>query len=149
MKKIVLYICTMIMASCSLIEVHQKESEVAAKSWAEAFFSFDLARANQLTVEESRPWLHFMASNITDEDLDFANSEDASTSAHIDDVTELPGDTMCLIKLVVDNAFVADSIGSRAHLVDEYHTTVTVVKRHGRWMVRMAGPPRNEMQNRD
>lgn len=149
MKKIVLYICTMIMASCSLIEVHQKESEVAAKSWAEAFFSFDLARASQQTVAESQPWLHFVASNITDEDLDFANSEDVSTSAHVDEVTELPGDTMHLVRLVVDNAFVADSIGSRAHLVDEYHTTVTVVKRHGHWLVRMAGLPRNEMQNRD
>lgn len=125
------------------------DAERAATSWAESYFRLDMKSAAQWVTPESNRWMHYAASGLTEQDLSSLASYNTDPTVTIDNSGDVVADTLQTITLRISHALVADTIGRPAHQVDDYLTTIVVVKRPNGWKVRMEGLPRNERQNHD
>lgn len=125
-----------------------KEAERVATKWANAFFNFDFEEASHHVTEESKHWLSFAASNITEADVDIINSRDMPASVVITDVVT-GNDTLGQAMVSVSNWVCLDSIGQQGRIMSQGDFVISLVKRGRKWKVRMEGLPRNEKQSRD
>lgn len=124
------------------------EVDDAAISWADAYFNFDLKKAQRYTTPESRIWLSFLASNITENDLTIIRQQEESAIVELTSSEQI-NDSTWLTTMTVSNFMMMDSIGQTGHMVDEAEFTVPVVKRNKRTFVRMEGLPRSGRQSHD
>ena len=150
MKNLVLLIfCICFLASCE-----EKDQDPHAKArqrvsaFAEAYFNYDFGSALKLVTPESEKWLRFAASNMTQEDIDLLNAQQAAASVSVEDCASL-NDSTTATTLRVTNFMVKDSIGRAGHIVDEALFRLLLVNRDGKYYVRMDGLPRSERQSRD
>ena len=104
--------------------------------------TFDAGDAWNQTV-----YCRFAVSNVTQADLD-ALHEHGMATVEIDGYYP-SSDTTGTAHLNVSNWLCSDSIGRAGSRQEEAAFQVQMVKRDGRWMVRMEGLPRNEKQSRD
>lgn len=149
MKQVLLLFTILLMTtSCENSDSSAKDAELVAKQWAEAYFNYDFEEASHHITEESSKWLQLMASNITEADVDVINSREEPTTVSVTDL-QLDNDTSGQATLRVNNWVCTDSIGKPAHLVDEADFTVLMVRRDGKWLIKMASLPRNEKQSHD
>ena len=147
MKHLNMILCllaTVLMTGCAEVE---SEAERAAQQWGEAYFNYNFKQALDYVTPESERWLRFAASNVTQADLD-ALHEHGMATVEIDGYYP-SSDTTGTAYLNVSNWLCTDSIGRAGSRLQEAAFQVQMVKRDGRWMVRMEGLPRNEKQSRD
>ena len=117
-----------------------------ATDWAEAYFNCDYHDAADYATAESERWLRFAASNTTEQDLQTIQGKATATA---DDYFTVANDTLRIVTLHVKNFLKPAVAGSTAQLQEDGTFLVTVVKRNGKWKVRMEGLPRSEKQSRD
>jgi hypothetical protein len=123
------------------------ETEQVATRWAQAFFNYNFQEAQQYVTPESEQWLRFAASNVTQQDIDALNNNEGATVS-IDGY--YPGtDSTGIVYLNVENYLQMDSIGKVGTRRQHGSFQMMLVKRDGKWKVRMEGLPRNERQSRD
>lgn len=129
------------MGSC--ISEEEEKAKAQASGFAENYFNLHFDKACEYCTEDSRKWIAFRASNITEKDLEAirqAEEEAYVASAHCEQMD----DSTALIRIVVCEALAPDSLEQQeGHIAPE--TTVWVhLKKEGRkWRVRMAGPLQN------
>jgi hypothetical protein len=147
MKHMNILLCllaTVLLTGCT---VGENDAERVAHQWGEAYFNYQFKQALDFSTPESERWLRFAASNITQADLDALQKNGQA-------VVSLDGyyagsDTTGTAYLNVSNWLCPDSIGHAGSLQEQATFQVSLVKRDGRWMVRMEGLPRSERQSRD
>ena len=146
MRPLFFLLTAVIMAGCNQgFEGDDAAMEVAV-DWAEAYFNCDYQDARNHTTAESDRWLRFAASNTTEQDLQPIQGQATATA---DDYFTVANDTLRVVTLHVRNFLKPTAIGSPTQLQEEGTFLVTVVKRDGRWKVRMEGLPQSEKQSRD
>ena len=147
MKKLLIWALALSLTACSMLRKDDDQATAVAVEWGEAFFNCDYHAAEALCTPESRRWLQFAASNTTQHDLDMLRQQAAQVEA-----TEFfpeASDTLRVVELVVRNSVSPTIHGGESAQVEEALFHVTVVKRNGSWLVRMADLPRSEKQSRD
>jgi hypothetical protein len=147
MKKLLIWALALSLTACSMLRKDDDQATAVAVEWGEAFFNCDYHAAEALCTPESRRWLQFAASNTTQHDLDMLRQQAAQVEA-----TEFfpeASDTLRVVELVVRNSVSPTIHGGESAQVEEALFHVTVVKRNGSWLVRMASLPRSEKQSRD
>ena len=147
MKKLLIWALALSLTACSMLRKDDDQATAVAVEWGEAFFNCDYHAAEALCTPESRRWLQFAASNTTQHDLDMLRQQAAQVEA-----TEFfpeASDTLRVVELVVRNSVSPTIHGDESAQVEEALFHVTVVKRNGSWLVRMASLPRSEKQSRD
>jgi hypothetical protein len=147
MKKLLIWALALSLTACSMLHKDDDQATAVAVEWGEAFFNCDYHAAEALCTPESRRWLQFAASNTTQHDLDMLRQQAAQVEA-----TEFfpeASDTLRVVELVVRNSVSPTIHGGESAQVEEALFHVTVVKRNGSWLVRMASLPRSEKQSRD
>ena len=147
MKKLLIWALALSLTACSMLRKDDDQATAVAVEWGEAFFNCDYHAAEALCTPESRRWLQFAASNTTQYDLDMLRQQAAQVEA-----TEFfpeASDTLRVVELVVRNSVSPTIHGDESAQVEEALFHVTVVKRNGSWLVRMASLPRSEKQSRD
>lgn len=147
MKKILTIAIILTATACSIIQSDDSEATAVATEWGEAFFNCDYHAAEALSTAESRRWLQFAASNTTQQDLDLLRQQPAQVDAT--DYFPAANDTLRVVQLVVRHSLSPAVNGGQPAQVEEALFPVTVVKRNGSWLVRMAGLPRSEKQSHD
>ncbi len=156
MKKIYL-LCSALLVTiaCTTSESKtQKEAERVAKEFSEAYFNFDLQRANKLATSETARWLSYMASNLTQEDVDLLNAQEEGASVDIEGM-DILADSLCRVRLNLTHFMMLDSIGRPGVICHEGETELTLVKRDKQWLVKTrpvvktADLPRSGMHSRD
>lgn len=153
-RKAVFYLaipsCFSAVYSCSqgADEKEIEEITTVANSFAERYFNFDLNGSLPLCTPESRKWLAFAASNMTQEDVDLLNSQDGEAACETT-YAELTSDTTATATCRIENFLKTDTLGRPGEMTDEADYNILLVKRNGRWLVKMEGLPRNEKRNRD
>ena len=112
-----------------------------ARQFAEAYVQLDLHRASSLCTPESRWWMSFLASNLTQADLDVYNAQPQAATAQAEGLTML-SDTTARASLSVSGCLLLDSLGHSARVAEEARLTLTLVRRDARWLVSLQGLPR-------
>ena len=134
------------MASCNIGQEGDDVALNVATDWADAYFNCDFHEAASYATAESERWLRFAASNTTEQDLQTVKG---GATADADDYFTVANDTLRVVTLHVRDFPKPVAVGEPAQLQEEGTFLVTVVKRDGKWKVRMEGLPRSEKQSRD
>ena len=122
-----------------LLSLPQEEAE----EFANAYFNYDLAKAQLMVDEQSKKWLSYEASNITEADLELLRMQDKGATVTVDD-SDCFADS-AIVTVTVNDFLLADSLGSKGRMVDEKTFTIRLVQdANGKWKVRMGGPLRSE-----
>ena len=147
MKKLLIFALMLSLTACNMIQRDSNKATDVAVQWGEAFFNCDYHAAETLCTPESRRWLQFAASNTTQHDLDLLKQH----AAEVESTDYFPeaNDTLRIVELVVHNSIIPSIDAEKSLQEGQALFHVTVVKRNGSWLVRMAGLPRSEKQNRD
>lgn len=120
----------------------------AATCWADAYFNYDLKTAQRYVTPESRDWLSFLASNMTEADVEILRQQDEEAVVQLVSCEQVD-DSTWMATLTVSNFMMIDSLGQTGHMVGEAEFSVPVVQRNKRTFVRMEGLPRSGRQSRD
>ena len=148
MKHLKLLFAVALMASCDMGQDGNEAVHETAETWAEAYFNCDYVQAGKYATAESDKWLRFAASNTTAQDLELLNERHAVVAS--DDDVSFSDDTLCIVTLRVNHYLKPSMLGEPSVQADEEGVFyVTMVKRDGRWQVRMEGLPRSEKQSHD
>jgi hypothetical protein len=148
MKHLKLLFAAALMASCDMGTDGNGAVRDTAEAWAEAYFNCDYVEAGKYATAESDKWLRFAASNTTEQELELVNGRHAVVAS--DDDVSISNDTLRTVTLRVNNYLKPSMLGEPAVQPDEEGVFyVSVVKRDGRWQVRMEGLPQSEKQSRD
>ena len=134
------------MASCNIGQEGDDVALNVATDWADAYFNCDFHEAASYATAESERWLRFAASNTTEQDLQTVKG---GATADADDYFTVANDTLRVVTLHVRDFLKPVAVGEPAQLQEEGTFLVIVVKRDGKWKVRMEGLPRSEKQSRD
>ena len=128
-------------AGCTSEEEEQANSR--AKEFAEDYFNLRFDEAYGNCTEDSRKWIAFRASNITEHDLEAVRS--APEGAYISSTEcQQINDSTALVRCVVCQALAADSLEQqRGRIVPETAYLIPLRKEGRRWLVRMEGPLQN------
>ena len=141
MKQLLLFMAAALMAGCDAATGSDQGARDAAEAWADAYFNCDFKDAKGYVTDDSQKWLHFAASNTTEQDLKRLK-EAGGARVTVSDIDEA-NDTTRLVTLTVSDVLTATGMAQEA----TFH--VTVVKRDAGWQVRMEGLPQSGMQSRD
>ncbi len=149
MKKLFLLIVAflvMVLSACNLSKLTHEKAAKTAELWAEALFHADYQEAQQYVTPDSRRWLQFAASNITQHDLDLINATDIAVETM--DIHESDNDSLVTAVIKVSNYVAPALLGQESTVQQEGIFSVRLVEHDGQWHVRMAGLPQNEKQSR-
>lgn len=143
--------CLLCMAACEGQNSSERTvAEKVTEAFADAYFNYDFKRAEKYITPESRQWLHFAASNVSQETLDVLKlMGDEELPTVIVGETEVVDDSTQRVGVTVRNIVDTDSIGQAASVRDEETFRLTLVNREGNWMVKMEDLPRSEKRSRD
>lgn len=148
--KYLLTFLSFLLVGCQLFDEGTPDAaENTVTSWADAYFNYDYEEALKYTTPESEKWIRFAASNITEKDVDFIRQQGNKASAEVQSRQIAEGDTVGTVDIRVSNYVQLGAIGKENKVVNEGIFSIRVVKRSGKWQVRMEALPRNERQSRD
>ena len=129
--------------SAGCMSEEEERAAAQAKKFAENYFNLHFEEAYETCTPDSRKWIAFRASNITERDLEAVRN--ATEEAYVSSVScELTSDSTTLARCTVHEALTADSLEQReGRILEKAEYTIPLVKQGRRWRVRMEGPLRN------
>jgi hypothetical protein len=154
MRNIFLVISAILLATCSgsnssFSHPFGNSPSNRAKAFAEAYFNYDYAQALKMVTPESKQWIHFAASNVTQDELDTFNSLEDNTTAEVID-ENVVNDSLTMIEVVVKNVVEKDTIERACYVRQETSYWILVVKRAKEdYRIKMEGLPQSEKSSRD
>lgn len=147
---IIIFFLFCIIVSCSDSSENKEKEDIThvTAEFASHYFNFDLNGAVSLCTRESGRWISFMASNIMQEDIDVLRSQDSGATYDIGAVTCVD-DTSAVVECRVFNFLKIDTIGQAGKITRQATYEIPLVKRNGKWLVKMEGLLQSERQNPD
>ena len=106
-------------------------------------------KALRYCTPESEKWLRFAASNVHQADVDSLRAKYEDAQIELGDIEWQDNDSLASIEITVSDFLQMDTIGKVARLTEKANFCLPMVKKDGRWMVRMGSPLRSETQSRD
>lgn len=146
MKKFVFVFLLLLAGACGDGGSDEEQAEDCALCFGQAFFNLDLHQAAELCTQDSQHWINFMATNLTQADLDLIDA--SGISVLVRKVT-LTSDSTAEATVDVSHFMKWHGLEQPATIENDGEFRLDLVKRQGKWLVRMAGLPQNEMRNRD
>lgn len=146
MKQLLLFLAAILVAGCDVGMDGDQQAREVAGDWADAYFNCDFKDASGYVTPESQKWLQYAASNTTAEELKMLKDA-GGARVSVNNSFDEANDTMRLVTLNVSNILTTQQ--QKPVLAEEGIFKVTVVKRDGEWLVRMAGLPQSGKQSRD
>lgn len=131
--------------------IHTEEIDKATNvvdSFAGHYFNLELKASQSFCTPESNLWLSFLASNISQEDIDVINEQEEPANTDIDNI-ELTSDTSATATCTAKNFLKLDTLGRTGRIIDEEKYMINLVKRNGKWLVKMEGLLQSEKQSHD
>ena len=148
---IMVFFCSIIMlaGSCSQPAEEKEKNRIksTADNFAENSFNFRLADSRMFCTEESAAWLSFLASNMQQEDVDILKAQDKGATCKALSINII-NDTTATACYRVFNFMRIDTLGRAGKMTEQADYTITLVKRHSKWHVKMEGLLQSERQNR-
>lgn len=148
--KIYLFCFIVILSSCSGRQKDGFNPDIVAvtDSFALNYFNLDIPSSAKYCTPESNRWLKFYAGNVSEEDLAVLQRQDEPASYEITDVAML-ADTSAVVACKVSNFLKIEYVEKAGEMADDEVFYIPVVRRDGRWLVKMEAPLRSGRQSRD
>lgn len=127
----------------------ESDVEATVDSFACDYFNWYFEEAARHCTPESERWLRYAASNVHQADIDLLTHQEESAQHEILEINMDENDTTATAHLTVRNYLHMDTIGTKGHFVNQADFVLNLVRRNGRWLVRMGGLPRSGKRNRD
>ncbi len=136
-------VAVILFAACDMNPDANDSIQKDAIAFSEKYFNFDFRSALDYSTPESRKWISYVASNVSDEDLGILRSYGHAAVVDANGI-DIIGDTTAVVTMSVSGFLSTDSIGRPGHIVEKAVFRLPMVCRKGRWLVRMEGPLRSE-----
>lgn len=130
-------ICLTMLSSLVLAACETKDTELVettTKTFANEFFNLRYGNAATLCTKESRKWLEYTASNVSQSDLDLVNNYPDTASCEIVDVS-INDDAEATVKLKVHNFLANDSLESNPRICPTATFSFNLHKENEKWKV--------------
>lgn len=142
------------LSACSNGNSSQVES--VAEAFATSYFNWRYAECMQYVTGESAKYMKFLATNVTDGDIERLRSKEKGADVEVEKETFDDNDTIVDVKVKVSDFCYADTIGCKSRLCDKAEATLRLVKRGNEWKAvvsnewpKMAFPQQSGTQGRD
>lgn len=135
--------------SCSDMPKTKDDEEIitVTDNFASCYFNFNFMKAKLFCTPESEKWLKFSASNITQEDIEILNNLPKGASCEPGEIRHI-NDTSAIADCNVSDFLRIDTLGKPGEVTRHGMYKIPVIKRNGKWMVKMEGPLQSEKQSR-
>lgn len=118
----------------------RQEAADAADSFAVAYFNWRFFAAVPYSTPESKTWLNYAASQVTQEDIDSLKAKAEGAKITIEDIDM--DDSTALVTVKVRDYIPFDSIGGTPHTAQEATFKLSMALREETWKVELNGLPR-------
>lgn len=136
-------------SSCQNHTGNDKQLKEFAGVFANNYFNWHFSRALSYCTPESEPWLSYMASNVSQADIESLRNMPQDANIEIGDILYDENDSTAKVAIRVNNFLQMDSIDTPAHLVKQADFEIVMIQRDGKWLVKMEGLLQSENQNHD
>lgn len=125
------------LAACSLSDTNQVETR--AKQFASNYFNLRYMQATNLCTSESRKWISYRASNITQADLDVLNAQPDSATCEVV-ASCVADDSLATVTMEVSHFLRCDTIGRPGHMCDKEEIELSLKKVGKQWLIDISSP---------
>lgn len=144
-------LCTLFSCNKVADTLSEERAQEVVESFATAYFNYDFKRASSYCDDESVRLFRFLASQLTQADIDKLNSKGAA-EVSVDSIVNNDDGSYAIVS--VENFLELDSIGGVSHIVESGTFRIPLINTldtegNEQWEVRMAYLPRNEKRSRD
>lgn len=114
-----------------------KEEQVndVAENFAKEYFNWRYCEAMPYVTAESSEQMKFLASNVTEDDVQLLRSMESGAEITIEDSRVADGDSVAYVNVAIENFCHADTIGRPARLNESAKATLMLVHRGEKWQV--------------
>lgn len=135
-------LCVVMGTSCQRDE--SERAEETAQTWGTAYFNWQLSKAQQLSTPSAMPLLRWVASQLTQSDVDTLRALPEGASCEVEQLKMGQGDSTATARLTVSHYMRMDTIGKGLTLreKDTYH--IDLVRKGKEWRVNLTAPLRPE-----
>lgn len=127
---------------------NDKEVGHVVDCFASCYFNLDLVGAVPFCTIESKKWLSFISSNISQADVDIIRTQQVGATHEIGEIEHIC-DTFVVANCSVFNFLRVDTLGTSGCITEQAVFRIPVVKRNGKWLVKMEGLLQSGRQNHD
>ena len=128
-----------LMSSCQKIS-NSNDMTIVADSFATNFYNWRLEKAFKYCTAESKTQISYLASNISEEDVELINKRDEDASIEITNTEILEGGIKARISMKIYNSFKMKDINSDVQLNKERDVTINLIKTNEGWKVDLTTP---------
>lgn len=132
---ILLFVITInLTSSCQRIS-NSNDITIVADSFATNFYNWRLEKALKYCTAESKTQISFLASNISEEDIELINQRNEDASIEITNTGMLEEGIKARISMKIYNSFKMKDINSDIQLNKERDVTINLIKTNEGWKV--------------
>ena len=121
-------------SSCQRIS-NSNDMTIVADSFATNFYNWRLEKAFKYCTAESKTQISYLASNISEEDIELINKRNEDASIEITNTEMLEGGIKARISMKIYNSFKMKDINSDVQLYKERDVTINLIKTNEGWKV--------------
>lgn len=123
-----------LISSCQKIS-NSNDMTIVADSFATNFYNWRLEKAFKYCTAESKTQISYLASNISEEDVELINKRNEDASIEITNTEMLEGGLKARILMKIYNSFKMKDINSDVQLYKERDVTINLIKTNEGWKV--------------
>ena len=132
---ILLFVSTIkLTSSCQRIS-NSNDITIVADSFATNFYNWKLEKALKYCTAESKTQISFLASNISEKDIELINQRNEDASIEITNTGMLEEGIKARISMKIYNSFKMKDINSDVQLNKERDVTINLIKTNEGWKV--------------
>lgn len=132
---ILLFVITInLTSSCQRIS-NSNDITIVADSFATNFYNWRLEKALKYCTAESKTQISFLASNISEEDIELINQRNEDASIEITNTGMLEEGIKARISMKIYNSFKMKDINSDIQLNKERDVSINLIKTNEGWKV--------------
>ena len=121
-------------SSCQRIS-NSNDMTIIADSFATNFYNWRLEKAFKYCTAESKTQISYLASNISEEDVELINKRNEDTSIEITNTEMLEGGLKARVSMKIYNSFKMKDINSDMQHNKERDVTINLIKTNEGWKV--------------
>ena len=121
-------------SSCQRIS-NSNDMTIVADSFATNFYNWRLEKAFKYCTAESKTQISYLASNISEKDIELINKRNEDASIEITNTEMQEGGVKARISMKIYNSFKMKDINSDVQLNKERDVTINLIKTNGGWKV--------------
>lgn len=129
----ILFPTSILLVSCGSDKKEQVND--VAEAFAKEYFNWHYCEAMPYVTAESSEQMKFLASNVTEDDVQMLRSMESGAEIKIEDCNITDGDSVAYVNVTIDNFCHADTIGRAASLHESANATLMLKHRDDKWQV--------------